>query len=385
MANIAVLFIGIGDVSGGGGAERFFADFFTDYKKDPTARHTLFLLTDNDSVRQFNKIGKISDNKNVLLFKTWSNRFKNRLEFFEISRLIKKNKIEALLIPLYNIHYYPLLERIDRMNKSVRPKIVPVMVDYNISYYYFDETEKVYNFRRTFESFFQSIKIDAFISWYQSFKDFCKANDIIKGKPEVYTVTSRYSPPIKKILFRNKENAIVFAGRLTQTKRPLMFLEAIDQIRSKVSDWKFFVYGKGPLENEVKKYINEKKLESIVTLTSHPNPKEVFVSTKCFVSTQDFENFPSLSMNEAMATGNAIIARNVGQTELFVKDNVNGYLLEEDSVKGLADKMLEYINSTDAVKEKMSEESYQLTQTVHTYQNFRTQMENIWDTILNGK
>lgn len=383
--NLAVLFIGIGDVSGGGGAERFFADFFTDYKNDPEAKHKLFMLTDHESIKQFNKIGKINDNKNLLLFRTWSNRFKNRLEFFEISRLIKKNKIEALLIPLYNIHYYPLLERVDGMNSSVRPKIVPVMVDYNISYYYFDENEKVYNFKRTFESFFRTIKIDAFISWYQSFKDFCKANAIIKSKPEVYTVTSRYSPPTEKADFKKKQNTVVFAGRLTQTKRPLMFLEAIDQIKDKVGNWKFSVYGKGPLESEVKSYINEKQLGSIVTLSSHPNPKEIFVSTKCFVSTQDFENFPSLSMNEAMSTGNAIIARNVGQTALFVKDNVNGYLLEEDSVKGLADKMLEYINSTDAVKEKMAEESYHLTQTVHTYKNFRSQMETIWDAILNAK
>ncbi len=380
--NIAVFFMGIGDVSGGGGAERFFADFFTDYKNDKT-KHKLFLLTDKDSVKQFNKIDKITDSKNVLLFKIWSNRFKHRLEFFKISQLIRKEKIKLLMIPLYNIHYYPLIERINNMPLSVRPKIVPVIVDYNISYYYFDSNDKQYNFKSTFESLFSTIKIDAVITWYQSFKDFCVKNNIIKSNPKIHTVTSRYSPQFATIPFKEKQNSIVWAGRLTETKRPLMFLEAINLLKGKTADWKFFIYGKGPLETEVKNYIDKNNLSGLVTLSSHKNPKEVFVSTKCFVSTQDFENFPSLAMNEAMVAGNAIIARNVGQTDLFVKDNQNGFLLNEDSAQGLASKILEYISLAESNKETMCSVSIELTKTVHTYQSFKSQMENRWEEILN--
>jgi len=118
-------------------------------------------------------------------------------------------------------------------------------------------------------------------------------------------------------------------------------------------------------------------------LSSHKNPKEVFVTTKCFVSTQDFENFPSLAMNEAMVAGNAIIARNVGQTELFVKEKQNGFLLSEDSAQGLANKILEYISLSETEKQKMSDSSIELTQKVHTYTNFKSQMETIWEDILN--
>lgn len=382
MANIAIFFMGIGDVSGGGGAERFFADFFTDYRKDK-AKNNLFLLTDNESIKQFNKIDKITDTTNVLLFKTWSNRFKTKLEFFFLSRIIKRNKIKMIMIPLYNIHYYTLVQLIDKMPITVRPKIVPVIVDYNISYYYFDKTDKLYNFKNTFDSLFSTIKIDGVITWYQSFKEFCKKNNIIRSNPPVYTVTSRYSPEFESISFPLKKNHIVFAGRLTPTKQPLMFLEAINLIKSKAGDWKFFVYGKGPLENQVKEYIQKNELGNLVMLSSHKNPKEVFMNTKCFVSTQDFENFPSLAMNEAMVAGNAIIARNVGQTELFVKEKENGFLLTEDSAQGLANKILEYISLSEAEKQNMATASIELTQKVHTYKNFKSQMETIWDTILN--
>jgi glycosyltransferase involved in cell wall biosynthesis len=380
--NVAVFFMGIGDVSGGGGAERFFADFFTDYNKDKT-KHNLFLLTDKESVKQFNKIDKVTNSKNVLLFKIWSNRFKNTLESFFLSKLIARNKIKIILIPLYNIHYYPLIERINKMPLSVRPKIVPVIVDYNISYYYFDETKKIYNFKKTFEDLFNTIKVDAVITWYQSFKDFCSKNNIIKSNPKIHTVTSRYSPEFKTIPFNEKQNHIVWAGRLTETKRPLMFLEAINLIKDKSGDWKFFIYGKGPLETEVRNYIEKNNLSQRVTLSSHKNPKEVFVSTKCFVSTQDFENFPSLALNEAMVAGNAIIARNVGQTDLFVRDNQNGFLLKEDSAQGLANRILEYISLSEVEKQAMYSSSIELTKTVHTYQNFKSQMESIWEEILN--
>ena len=50
-------------------------------------------------------------------------------------------------------------------------------------------------------------------------------------------------------------------------------------------------------------------------------------------------------MNEAMAAGNVIIARDVGQTNLFVKDSLNGLLLKSDNPTGLADAIKWFINN----------------------------------------
>ena len=63
---------------------------------------------------------------------------------------------------------------------------------------------------------------------------------------------------------------------------------------------------------------------------------------------------------------------------------MNGFLLQEDSAKGLADKILEYVSLPENAKEQFLVESIKLTQTVHTYTNFKTQMENIWDKVLNA-
>jgi glycosyltransferase involved in cell wall biosynthesis len=87
-------------------------------------------------------------------------------------------------------------------------------------------------------------------------------------------------------------------------------------------------------------------------------------------------------MNEAMSAGNAIIARNVGQTELFVKHMKNGLLTEPDNEEGLALAMSYFIDHPE-LHENMARESIRLTEEVHTFSNFKTQIETFWDHTLN--
>ncbi len=383
MANIAFLFMGVSDVSGGGGAERFFADFLSDYQNS-RGEHNLFFLADRNSVKNFTAIDKLSKCKNVVPFSIQNNRFKNRLEFLQLARIIIINRIKLIQVPLYGIQYFEVLKRIDKLPSVFRPKIVLTITDSFIPYYYFDKEDKIYNYKKTYGPLFETVKIDAIISWYKLFEDFANKNHIIKSKPSVYVINSRYS---SKVFPENitKKNRVVYASRLTAAKKPLMFVEAVNILKQKkfeFKDWKFIIYGKGALENEIRSKVDEYGLNALFELTHHHDLTEAFSQSKCFVSTQDFENFPSLAMNEAMAAGNAIIARNVGQTDLFVKDGKNGILIKEDNEKGLAAAIGDFI-SNPAFHEQMGLESVKLTKEVHTFSNFKRQIEQFWNNILN--
>jgi glycosyltransferase involved in cell wall biosynthesis len=85
-------------------------------------------------------------------------------------------------------------------------------------------------------------------------------------------------------------------------------------------------------------------------------------------------------MTEAMAAGNAIIARNVGQTDLFVKENYNGLLLSPDSVTGLKLALLDVMNNSDKL-ENMGNQSVKLVRDTHNFQNFINQLESFWNEI----
>ena len=378
MPNIAIFIPGVGDLRGGGGAERFFLDFFQKYQNN-SVDFRLYFITDSNSINSFKSLKDFKSNKRLITYRLFHNRLKKYFEFFEILKILIKYKIRIIQIPLYNIHLYDLIERIDSLPQILRPKIVINITDCRIPHYYFYGEKYGHNYRKTYEPLFQNIKIDAVISWYELFKNFANKNNLIFSKPKIFCIQSRYSG---KVISPNKKkkNIIVFAARFVQVKQPIFFIEAIYILKSQefnFKNWKFKMYGKGDLDEKVSETIVNYGLQELIEVDSNSEMVPIFEESKCFVSMQDFENFPSLSMNEAMAAGNVIISRNVGQTELFVKDGVNGLLLKSDNPAGLADAINWFINNTDK-HEKMATESVKLTTQVHNFENFRKQLESFW-------
>ena len=87
MSNVAFIFTGVNNIAGGGGAERFFSDFFTKYNNS-NSKHRLFFITDKDSLKSFNSINELISPQNLLTYKIFSNRFKNKLESLQVIFLI---------------------------------------------------------------------------------------------------------------------------------------------------------------------------------------------------------------------------------------------------------------------------------------------------------
>lgn len=381
MINIAFIFTGIGNLSGGGGAERFFSDFFEKYIKTHS-KFKLFFITDSKSIYNLNQSGHLFNKKNLLTFKILNNRLKYFLEGVQLKALITLYRIRVVQIPLYNKHQFHLIKSLDTMMFN-RPKLVYTVTDAFIPHFYFDDQNRGYNFKAYLEGLFSSIKIDSIISWYELFKTFATTHKIVKNNPPIYCVQSRYSGKVFNLTVP-KQNHIVLVSRLTIAKQPMLFVEAVQLLKchnADISNWKFFIYGKGNQEDEIRAYIKLHQLEDLITLSHTSNVTKILEQSKCFISTQGFENFPSLAMNEAMAAGNAIIARNVGQTHLFVQDGANGIFTKTDDAAGFADAILWYINHPEQ-HESMQRQSIRLTKEVHTFDNFKTQMENFWSKTL---
>ncbi|RPI17208.1 MAG: glycosyltransferase [Ignavibacteriae bacterium] len=120
---------------------------------------------------------------------------------------------------------------------------------------------------------------------------------------------------------------IAFCGRLEPDKNPMLYLEAAKIIHKKYPEAKFHLFGEGSLEADVKEFIVKNSLQDCVNFRFHNNPPEIFSRTGVFVSLQTHTNYPSQSVLEAMACGNAIIASSRGDTELFINPE-NGVLVE---------------------------------------------------------
>jgi len=385
--NVAFLSFGISDIRGGGGAERFFADFYDYYSAFLDRNYNLRWLIDVDSSNNLHKVNKLKTADNITALKLFSNRYKSLLENLQVLFFIIRFRIKVVHIPLYNRCYLPFIDFIQNLPRIIRPKISINIVDCSLPHCYSNvELPRHVNVRESYEPLFK-LPVDGYFAWNSAFVDFYQNNNFGQHNPILYAIKSRFCDTKNFLPEEPKQQTIVFASRLTVFKNADWFLEAILYLKanhpSVIKDWCFIICGDGPLRADLMEYARINQMGELVKFLIEPNLWKVFNYSKCFVSCQDFDNFPSLSMAEAMASGNAIISRNVGQTSLFVEQGKNGFLAESDNPEGIALAMKRFLDSS-ADFESYSRNSIRLMEEVHTPSNFTRQIEFYWSMILKG-
>lgn len=386
MANVALFIFGITELKGGGGAERFFADFFEIYNQSKT-KHSLYYIIDKTSIGNLNKVGKLNTGSNILNFNIVSNRFKDILETLQLVKWLIVKRIKLIHIPLYSISYIPLIKKLNNLPAFLKPKVVINIVNCYVPFALNDEQHPSHKgMKATYTPLFSQVTVDGYFCWNQNFVDYINDKGIYPEakKPLVYAITSRFSDT-KKFFPEAKKNIIVFASRLDNQKHPQWFVEAVNSLNKEnfpeLKNWKFILSGNGPLRDSLIEFVNENNLQSLIEFVIEGDLSKLLNTSKAYVSCQDYDNFPSLAMAEAMASGNAVIARNVGQTDLFVKDMKNGLVLKEDSPQGLAKAIKFYISNPD-LHNQFSNESVRLMKEVHTAPNFIKQIDEYWSAVL---
>lgn len=379
MKRVAIYLSGVQDLSGGGGAERFFADFFTIYQLHQNKTFELFFFCDDSTFKALQGLGKLKEIKNVVLLKNISNRFKKRLENIDFQRKLKKHRIDIIHCANYGRQDF---NRLDGLHGEKIRKVLNI-VDCQVPYVLGGENDSrflVYKERYIEQP--QKIQFDGVFSWYEKFIHFFQEKNHYQWSPLMQNIHSRFTDTSKFTPSFNKENVIVFASRMHFQKRPDWFIKAISILKkenfTELTNWKFHFLGDGDLSKEMEELIITEGLENLVIRKYSGDLSSIYPTTSCYVSTQDFENFPSLSMMEAMACGNAVISRNVGQTSLMVKDEENGLLLKEDTPEGLAEMLKKYIKSSDEQQLSMQKESIRIVEEVHTSASFISQIEDFW-------
>jgi glycosyltransferase involved in cell wall biosynthesis len=147
--------------------------------------------------------------------------------------------------------------------------------------------------------------------------------------------------------------------------------------------WRFEMYGAGVLDAQVRQRIADLGLGGVVTLSRAHDLSPVFARSRLFVSTQAFENFTSLSMLEAMAAGNAIVAEDVGQTSEFVRGGENGFLVSPASPDTFADAIAAYMRATDR-HDAMAAASRAIATEVHTIEHFAGDIVAFWREVVSA-
>ena len=170
----------------------------------------------------------------------------------------------------------------------------------------------------------------------ESFKIDCLSEDLRKKVLGLQDADERqvFSTPCSFIDYsetgiRGKKRVICFVGRFVDGKGIDILLPALPAIIDKHPNLEIKLLGAGEYEHQIIEFIKRNKLKN-VQVGFCKNPIGVLKESMIFLSLQEKENYPSQSLIEAMACGNAIIATDVGMTGKIVNDEV-GLLIKRDS------------------------------------------------------
>jgi glycosyltransferase involved in cell wall biosynthesis len=127
-----------------------------------------------------------------------------------------------------------------------------------------------------------------------------------------------------------KKPWIVFCGRFFTDKNPLLAIEAMPHVLRVQPEAHLFMFGAGPEQSKIMAAIQQQGLQAHTTVRWVNEPAATLRRSSVFLSLQGGENYPSQSLLEAMAAGNAVVATDVGQTRKLVTEE-NGVLVAADA------------------------------------------------------
>ncbi len=177
-----------------------------------------------------------------------------------------------------------------------------------------------------------------------------------------------------------KENIVIFCGRLIMYKNPLLFVEAVGMLKEELPDYYYYMIGKGPMYTEISESIKKLGLENSITVKYDPHPEKYLSRSKIFVSLQETNNYPSQSLLEAIACGNAVIATDVGETRRIL-DGEKGILIKKDAVE-LKNAVLKLAKNENERKDK-ARNAYDFILSNHNIQKYSAYITCLFEKTLN--
>lgn len=162
-----------------------------------------------------------------------------------------------------------------------------------------------------------------------------------------------YSPDVSRMRRfaetpRSVAPTVTAVGRLTPKKNPLALIEAFALVLNHVPDAHLHLVGDGELREQVRRRVQEKKLESNITLHGAlPQEKAVpliaaswvFAQHSVTSATGDQEGLP-VAILESLALGVPVVSTlHSGIPEVIV-DGENGFLVREHDYETMADRLI---------------------------------------------
>jgi len=156
----------------------------------------------------------------------------------------------------------------------------------------------------------------------------------------------------------SREINILFAGRFTPQKGLDFLLKSLSLLPPHIPSIQVWLAGDGPEKSQIEKLAHEIGRDGLkinfLGWQLHPQLYQLYREADIFVLPSRDEGMPNVLL-EAMAAALPVVATRVPGSEELVRDGENGFLVDKDDLKGLA-QALEKLVSQPGVRRQMGME-----------------------------
>ena len=182
--------------------------------------------------------------------------------------------------------------------------------------------------------------------------------------------------------FLKTDKIILYVGRIEPPKKIEEIVKSFEILSKQNSDYKFIIVGDGDLLHEIKKLTSRLKLDDSITffgIRKRNELPEIFNLADVSVLYSKNEGSP-LSVKESLACGIPVVANCVGDIPLVIKNNYNGYLVENESIDELAKKLKLTIEKSVELKQNCIDSIQD-----YTTEKVNQEVINLYKKVLNEK
>lgn len=157
-------------------------------------------------------------------------------------------------------------------------------------------------------------------------------------------------------------------------------IEAVPLVLNELPDTKFIIAGRGSLEAELKELARSLGVSDSTRFIGHiPNDElpEYITLADIYVSTSTSDAGLAASTSEAMACGLPVIITDFGDNNIWVENNVNGFLIPLNDPESLTDKIIYLLNNPD-VRKEFGKRNRMIIEEKNNYHKVMEKMENIY-------
>lgn len=143
--------------------------------------------------------------------------------------------------------------------------------------------------------------------------------------------------------FKNRQNRILYLGRLDRRKGLIELLNALKIVKTKIKDVLLIVVGKGPLEDDCRKLVKKLDLSDAVIFKGYAETDAIpsyYASCDVYCSPALGGESFGIVLLEAMAVGKPVLASKIPGYDRVITDGYNGLFFNPLNPEEIAQKII---------------------------------------------